>query len=201
MSINDGYGDQPTYEEEFLSEYEGWLRAVVGRMIGYADPRFDDAVQEARVELWRAYRELESDPNRIAYSRQRAKRRIGQYLFHDKPQTGHTRLVGRPEVKTTALLDKPVGDPAGPATLGDLLLAADALGDVEWAYHHGEIMEALSGLSAQNREYVLRRFWMGYNDSEVARELGVSTSGMHNRWVRTIRPRLVEALSHLAGAL
>lgn len=69
------------------------------------------------------------------------------------------------------------------------------------AYHYGEIMQAINTLPEQHRQYVYRRFWLGDNSSEIARELGLSVTGMHNRWSRTIRPALVESLSHLQGAL
>lgn len=70
------------------------------------------------------------------------------------------------------------------------------LGDLEMAYHHGEIMQAVEGLPEVWREYVRLRFWEGYNDSEAERALSVHRS----TWHKTVRPTLVRELAHLGAA-
>lgn len=198
--ISDGYGDALSPLEEDLIDREGVLRAMAANAVnGVRDPRFPDVLQEGRITFWQNHESLPDDENRIRYSMHRARQRMQHIATRDEILTGQASRAGRPEVKVVAHLDKPV-TPQGDVTLGDLLGIAASIEGVEMAYHHGEIQQAINALDPEHREYVVLRFWGGWTDSEIARHLGVSTSGMHNRWVRRIRPTLVEHLGHLVGA-
>lgn len=197
MTISDGFGDSV---EGALLQWEPALHRITRRYQNSSQPGYHDLLQEVRIAFWRQY---DVDPGEAggALALLAAKRRASN-LFNperrDHP-TGYTGSPGSIPVTTTAILDAPVGD--GPATLLEVVFGGlDAMVGVEMAYHHGEIAAAVNALPSEHREYVVKRFWEGWTDSEVARYQGVSTSGLHNRWTRRIRPTLVERLSHLMVA-
>lgn len=74
--------------------------------------------------------------------------------------------------------------------------AADRYEEMVLAYHYGEIHEAVADLDPIYREYVYLRFWCGSSDPEIA-----STLGTRVHWSDRVRPRLLERLAHLEGAL
>ena len=201
MTINDEYGDARPVEEQALADWDAWLRRAALRMMPLADPRFADTVQEGRIEFWRAYASLADEPadNQLRFSLHRARRRMSHYAFRDEPQTGHTRMIGRPEVKPVTSLDRPLSADSE-TTFGALLVDGSAtLDGIELAYHHGQISEAIDSLPAHHRAYVVQRFWHGLSDTEIAAREGLSSSKvLYNRWTRTIRPLLAERLAHLA---
>ena len=187
--INDDFGDPG---DRFVRQWESWIWKTA-RDICWPNhmDKIDDVRQEGRIALWHGHTEPHALRN--------AERRMRSFAFGRRPQTGHTRGAGGEgmDVQQVVVLDAPVNEGV---TVMDLLAAVDLLGEIEIAYHHGEIMQAINSLPDEHREYLYRRFWEGWNDSEIARSMGVSTSGMHNRWVRTIRPALIERLQHLAAA-
>lgn len=77
-----------------------------------------------------------------------------------------------------------------------VLGAQEHLEEVALAYHYGEIHEAVADLEPLWREYVYLRFWAGYGDLEVAREVGTRV-----HWNDRVRPILAERLAHLVGAV
>jgi RNA polymerase sigma factor (sigma-70 family) len=83
----------------------------------------------------------------------------------------------------------------------DALAASDALAGIEMAYHEGEIMQALAALKPQYREYVVRRFWGGQRDVDIASEMGTTNKAVGNWWARAIAPTLRTRLAHLSDAV
>jgi RNA polymerase sigma factor (sigma-70 family) len=193
--LNDGYG-QPTAEED-LRAWEGWLRAATDRLLPRTDPGWEDLLQEARIEFWRCHEALahETPDNRRRYSLHRAKRHIGKVVNPargEKP-TGMEYRTERQVDEAWSLdaLEKP-----------DTILAlANALDLIERAYHRNEIVKALRTLPEEQQEYVIRRFWLGLSDRQMAASMGLSPSGVSWKWRAEVRPALEQRLAHLAGAV
>lgn len=199
---SDSFGDseQPADDADPLRGVEAALRKRAARTVHPRDPRFEDALQEGRIAFWREYRDLvaELSPAPVPFALWRAEQRMKRVAYRSEALTGHAPMIGRPEVKTVAMLDKPVAEGAD-ETLADLILAAnDVLDGVELAYHAGEIAAALEALPEHHRKYVVARFWYGLTDTEIAAQEGLSSSKvLYNRWTRTIRPALMRQLAHL----
>lgn len=199
MTINDGFGDLLGVDEA-IQQYEGSLRRITGKYQRLDQPGYQDLLQEVRIAFWRQY-DVDPGDGGVALALHAAKRRASNLFNPERRehQTGYTGSTGSIPVTTTAILDAPVGD--GHTSLLEVVFpGVDALAGVEMAYHHGEISRAVNALEPEHREYVVRRFWEGWTDSEIARHTGVSTSGINNRWSRRIRPTLVEHLGHLVSA-
>jgi DNA-directed RNA polymerase specialized sigma24 family protein len=198
MTINDGYGEGVEVED-LLADYDQWFHFAATKMIETTDPRHADAVQEGRIEFWRAFRELaeKSEADRLRFSLNRAKQRMYAVVHRGRPPTGNLHQGLRYEPSSPIRLDSPLTEGDGnPITL---IEGPASLEGIEIAYHHGEIAQAINALPSQHREYVVRRFWLGHTETEIARQFGITPNGMNNRWVRTIRPALVERLEHLVG--
>jgi RNA polymerase sigma factor (sigma-70 family) len=191
--IQDGYGDSPF--EDDLAASDRLLVGLALKVVGLrTDPRFHDTLQEGLIEFWKAYSTLPDDDTRVRYSVQRAKLRMQHVAWRNEPLTGQASRQGKPEVPFGPSLDSPIAENL---TLGDILGVSQSIEGVEIAYHHGQIVQALNEMPAQHREYVVLRFWGGWTDTEIAKHFGVSTSGMHNRWKRSIQPVLAEKLMAL----
>lgn len=200
MTINDGYGDATVEVEDPLPDHEQYLTKVALGVVRAHDPRFHDTLQEGRIEFWKAYRALsdKTDTDRFRFSMNRARWRMRHVVYRNEPYVGHASMSGRPEVKPSMSLDQPMGGDQN-FTVGDLL-AEVALEEIEEAYHQGEIVQAINALPVQHREYVYRRFWLGYTAAEIADQFGTTRTSIYSRWHQTIRPALVKSLSHLVGA-
>lgn len=88
-------------------------------------------------------------------------------------------------------LDKLIEDRGG---VEGLLEAADIADSVMWAYHQGEIAQALSNLSLAQRKYVYLRFWRGCQTKELKEAFGYEP---HALWTKGAKPKLRRALVHL----
>ena len=142
-------------------EHEAAVRRVACGVVTPNDHRFDDVFQEGLIAFWKTYDPTEDVSDPLAVALYRAKLRM-RNMAHTDPKrtvqpTGHEPMPGHVAPTTTAILDKPVGE-SGSSTLGELLApSVEPLEGVELAYHHGEIAEALNRLSAEHRDYVVRR--------------------------------------------
>src|SRR4029079_11305741 len=52
--------------------------------------------------------------------------------------------------------------------LDEVLQASSTLDEVLLAYHQGEILEALAAMTFTQRAHVVRRFWGGWSNAEIA---------------------------------
>lgn len=201
--ISDGYGEGSV--EDVLAEHEEW---VISRSLQLctsptALAKIEDVRQEGRITLWESLRAGLTAREAVG----RAFNRMKSVAWQDRLWTGQEKRdahtvgpgSGRHRTASTgadsidAMVESGVWDSYAASISG-------ALGDVEMAYHHGEIMQALNALSIEHREYMYWKFWRGWTDSEISRFTGISTSGVNNRWVRTIRPALLTSLDHLRAA-
>lgn len=85
-----------------------------------------------------------------------------------------------------------------PASMADhdvwTQLSAD-LGNIELAYHHGEIADAISKLTKKEREYVYCRFWLGMKLPELTEHFGYVPGPL---WQRG-KKKLQKELAHLGA--
>jgi DNA-directed RNA polymerase specialized sigma24 family protein len=190
--------------DEFVADMNDWLRRRALLFCGSGSHlRFDDAVQEGRIELWRTYRETGDSQQAMARASVRMKAvafNVGVRMTGEAPRERYTA----PQEADS--LDRPVGEFE---TLGDLIEAAGALDDVEWAYHHGEILAAFNALTPKQRQYVYARFWCGIDMPVGSRTEGVKQAKEQNPILRRdvlwtgnkttvgAKQRLAEALEHL----
>jgi DNA-directed RNA polymerase specialized sigma24 family protein len=68
------------------------------------------------------------------------------------------------------------------------------LGEVEMAYHHGEIMNALSALPPKQRAYIWLKYWKGYTDTEMKAIFGYRPKTLGD----IAHKKLAEDLMHLS---
>lgn len=193
--------------DEFVADMNDWLRRRALLFCGSTSHlRYDDAVQEGRIELWRTYRETGSTEQATARASVRMKAvalNVGVRMTGEAPRERYTA----PQESDS--LDRQVSREFGHLTLGDLIEAAEALDDVEWAYHHGEILAALDALTPKQRQYVYARFWCGIDMPAGSRNEGVKQAKEQNPILRRdvlwtgnkttvgAKQRLAEALEHL----
>ena len=161
-------------DEAVLREYRLWLLKMASVYLWSRPDEWQDLAQEGWIAMWRALRAY--DPARGALpswltgaARMRMKECASRETWTGSTGArGHVR--NRPPV--------PVPD----EMIVDRILEG-ALDDVEMAYHHGEIMEALCELTEATRIAIYRKFWL---DETVP-----SGSWFHSK------PRLRRRLGHL----
>lgn len=191
--INDGFGNEIS-ESELVANYHNWSHAVAGAMVNASSSLYDDLVQEALIEVWKVAQRKPEGVSATYVAKAAKYRMLG--IVQGKQMTGADPTPG-PKFRP-AEHDVDWQDEATTDTFQSLLVAADALAAVEWAYHQGEIVQALNALPERDRRYVVARFWEGKTDTEIAAETGVSNKSLGIRWKRTVVPRLVAQLHHLA---
>lgn len=215
MTIRDDYGDSGyAAEEEFILGAEGWLRRVATSLVGPTDHRLHDVMQEGRIRLWRTWKDLAGDPQRIPAAYNRARLRMTEIAMKTRTvlPVGALSTQRRYEPKVVASLSDPL-----PEALEDLLAAVDSLDGIEIAYHHGEIQRAISHLTPAQQRYVYARFWCGMDPADgMHMNPGMREARANNRFLRRdehwtgrsaspttraltgAKQRLAEDLSHLA---
>lgn len=174
-----------TVSEELLKSYRPWLRKVASGMV--TGPAVEDLAQEGWIALWRAWlvwrKEGEGGAPLDWWLKKKAHGRMLTLVTRDW-QTQKAQAWGIPAGAAT-VTDEP--------SVWDELLVD--LPEVELAYHHGEIAEALDELTARQREYVVLRFWHGYRGAEMKQHFGYEPSAL---W-RDAKKALISSLRHLKG--
>lgn len=206
----DGYGDQMPPEDDsvIIAAYERWLHKVANAYLQPWDERHDDLVQEGRIAMWRALPKHDPAKGSLpSWLTKAATMRMKTLAFGKGQPTGHEAVRGVRDVDVVASLDALIEEDGAEGLMG----AADALLEVEMAYHAGEIAEALDSLSPAQRRYVLARFWCGLDPASRApgmREFihlvpEVSKRHLWSGSSRQVgaRDRLAERLAHLIGAV
>lgn len=69
--------------------------------------------------------------------------------------------------------------------------------DIELAYHHGEIHQAIRSLTHQQQRYVYLRFWRGKSHGEMTPDFGYEPGGLWYSEQNGARWKLKATLSHL----
>lgn len=204
--INDGYGEASVLDPDYvLADYHRWLYRVA-KSISFDTHRHDDLVQEGRIAMWRAM--ATHDPTRGALASwltTAAETRMRDVAYGKVQPTGHEAMRGsRPAEVITSI------DAVEPDVAERLFGLVDALGEIEIAYHHGEIQAALSTLSPSQREYVFLRFWGGLDPSSRVPEMKALVDDfpvLRKRFLWSgsskqvgAKQRLADALVHLVAA-
>jgi RNA polymerase sigma factor (sigma-70 family) len=179
-----GYGDALDVTE-LLARKERLLQIIVSERAPDPTTR-DDVLQEARIIIWK----LADKPRRDdGYLHGAVRHRVDD-VRDRQTWTGHTGTRGHTDVAkmvTTERLDA-----------GLVLTAAAVLDNIDMAYHHGEVLDAIAALEPNQRAYVIMRFWGGLSNPEIAASTGRSLATV-SRWWSEAKPTLRAALGHLAG--
>lgn len=77
----------------------------------------------------------------------------------------------------------------------DIAAAGDLLEDILSAYHNGEISDALSSLTPNERKYVNLRFWEGLTHTELTDAFGYNPGAIWTQAKKKLKPKL----EHLIG--
>lgn len=185
--------------EKILPDYRGWLWRVAMNLARDRQLQ-EDLAQEGYYAMWEALKTFDASkgalPSHLTRAaQQRMYRAVTKDLFLGTPGArGHTREAPAIPVDTNPDPDTEV---AGSI---DRKLSFE-LGEVELAYHYGEIMEAIRSLTPKQREYVYYRFWHRMTNIEIQQVIGGGNpSGHWTHAERGARVRLASKLQHLADA-
>lgn len=187
MTFSDGYGDQPT-PEQVITETEPLIRFLAARYVDRGSPTYHDLVQEGLLHYWNTL--LAKPGQKKAYYVEAAKRRMSNVAVRAFPMTG-SESEGRHYRPKTTSVDWAEAD----SFL--MLVAADLLRDVAFAYHRGQIVQALRDLPEADRDFVIQRFWFGKTNEEIRAEQGLPHNYLDRRWSRAIKPKLQASLIDL----
>jgi RNA polymerase sigma factor (sigma-70 family) len=181
-----------------LGDYRTWLYRAATGILGPGSDFLDDLAQEGYIAMWRAAGT--HDPRQGALpawltlkARYRMIEVAGRRNWTGRP----ARRDGRSKISdgTPVSLDAEYGNGV---TLAELVAWPELIDRVELAYHHGEILRAISRLSPQQRKYVLARFWYRMSHSEMAKEIfGYDPSALWTSPRNGARQKLAAALAHL----
>jgi DNA-directed RNA polymerase specialized sigma24 family protein len=181
-------------EQELLLSWRPWLRKVAKGMtnrlsLSYVGDIAEDLAQEGWIALWRATKtydgrggvELDYWLKRNAHDRMRV---VLRFLMAKCRDINRTQLAGDPWAQLDMYSDFS-SENAWAALVTDL-------GDIEMAYHDGEIMAAINRLPRTQRQYVIRKFWHGWDPTA----LDIYFNNAKYTW-RLAKRNLAEQLSHL----
>lgn len=164
-------------EEQFVADMQGWLHARAFKYCRRTDHiRFEDVVQEGRIQLWTVYRESQDTEKAMSHASMRMKEvayGVSVRMTGEAPRARYTA----PQQHTS--LDRKVSE-EGDITLGDLLAGKDYLEDVELSYHYGEIQKAFDALTPKQKKYVYARFWCGIDMPAGSRNDGIKQAKEQN---------------------
>lgn len=182
-------------ERELLLHYRPWLRKVAGGMTRrlratYVGDIAEDLAQEGWIALWQATMTYDGRGGvTLDYWLRRS--------AHDRMRVVLRLLMARcRDVNKTVIAGDPWGRINDRSELSSeniwSSLTVDLL-DIEFAYHHGEIAEAMAELTPRQREYVYLRYCRGCNTRELIEHFGYqpTTIGV------TVKKKLKIRLAHL----
>lgn len=181
-----------------VPDYTGWLRKLATGMLSPGHEALDDLVQEGFIAMWRAVLSLDLDAAPADYWLKRsAHQRMLTVVARgmkwtgspDRRNGGHESVIGAPRPLS---LSEASSHPDLDFEPEDVSIAA-AFEQALWAYHEGEMAQLLAGLDARTRDYLVKRFWHGWLESELDGHFQVTS---RNIW-RKAKPQLKEILAHL----
>lgn len=187
--------------EKILPDYRGWIWRVAMNLARDRQTQ-EDLAQEGYYAMWEALKTFDASrgalPSWLTRAAQQRMYRVvsRNYLFLGTPGVkGHSRELPAVPIDTTP---NPTEESGGWV---DRQLSTE-LGDIEMAYHHGQIMEAIWSLTPKQRQYVYYRFWHQMTNSEIRQVIGGGDPSGH--WThpeRGARARLAARLRDLADAV
>lgn len=165
-------------EQELLRSYRPWLRAVAPCMCGGGlRGRDEELAAEGWVAMWLAYRS--HDPDKAPADFWLKHKALDRMRTVVRDWTAQQRDPN----KLTLMAD-----------IEDMWDVEAKAFDLDWAYHHGEVLQALNALTPREREYVYVRFWLGWQKPELISHFGYEPSGLWTSGKRKLR----SSLAHLA---
>jgi RNA polymerase sigma factor (sigma-70 family) len=153
-----------------LPDYRRWLFRVAYDLSPVGSSDVEDLVQEGYIAMWRALGTY--DPKQGAlptWITNAARMRMKDVAFGSGQFFGRPETRGARSVEATVSTDALVED--NPAALDMLLDFSDLAESATFAYHAGEIAEAIDRLSPAQRRYVIARFWLGLDGTARSPEL------------------------------
>lgn len=177
----------PREERALLLAWRPWLRKVARgmtvRLRAAGHDIAEDLAQEGWIALWEATRtydgrngvELDYWLKRCAHDRMRVVLRLLMAKCRD---IDATQLAGNPWDDTGRCWDA----------------LTTNLTDLEFAYHHGEIAQAMASLTPRQREYVYLRYYRGYGTAELTKHFGYLPKTIGQQ----VRRNLAAKLAHLS---
>ena len=183
------------------ARYAAWSHAVAGSMTNASSLLYDDLVQESMIEVWQIAEKKGANGAGATYLTRAAKHRMVDVLLGKRPMTGSDSSPG-PKYRPTAVgVDwSAVEQEDDGSDWADLLEAPDRIDSQDWVYHGEDFREALDELRPDHRDFVVRKFWQGKTNTEIAAEMGVDKRLLTTWWRRTIKPALQGRLAHLEVA-
>jgi RNA polymerase sigma factor (sigma-70 family) len=186
-----GWRKLPDNSDDLLAHYRQWLVKVAWDMTRSHPQLKDDLAQEGHIAMWRALKTYDPDKGSLPHWLTKSARwRMSECLRRNELWTGTDNSRGHERFPAP----EPV-DPQDDSYINALMDASTALETVLASYHRGEIGRALGSLTAQQREYVIRRFWGQQTYTELLLHFKRNPSDL---W-KTAKPKLTKALEHLAS--
>ena len=193
----DGYGDDRSLEDyitEVIDSNERLLKLKAAERLRHNPASrviWDDVLQEGRIVQMEVLRKR-PDATREYISASMSNRmneviRRGAWTGSEAKRGHPIDPLRRPGERDS--IDDPDWDV--------VISSGDWVDQVMWAYHHGEIAEAMSALTFTQRQQVFARIWCGMSEPEIAALQDVSVSTVSRRWTQEIRPQLTGRLGHL----
>lgn len=169
-------------ERELLLRYRPWLRKVAKGMTQTNPDRAEELGQEGWIALWQATRTYDGRDGvpLDAWLKQSA-------IYRMKVMIRHWTAACR-DMNATEL----AGNPWDEVSTWWAALTTD-LGDIEFAYHHGEIAQAMASLSPRQQEYVYLRYCCDYGTKELTAHFGYPPKTVGQQ----ARAKLAAQLEHL----
>lgn len=186
--------------EKILPDYRGWIWRVVMNVSKDRQTQ-EDLAQECYYAMWEALKKYDPAKGALpSFLTVSATNRLNRVLKRDAylgtpGVRGHRREAAAVPIDTTP---NPTEESGGWI---DRQLST-TLGDVELAYHHGEIMDAIRTLTPKQQRYVYYRFWHQMTNPEIRQIIGGGDPSGH--WThpeRGARARLAARLGDLADAV
>ena len=164
-------------EKQALERWRPYVHALARELLFENESAFlEDLAQEGWIAIWKELRNNRTPE----YLKQCARHRMWGVLRDVRAKKrDHRRSM-------------PVGSSKEIDIIGALTVD---LGDVEIAYHQGELVEAINRLTPRQRDYVILRFWCGYSYPQLTEYFGYDPSEI---W-RSSKLQLRRKLAHLAN--
>lgn len=174
-----------------LGPYRGWLLRVASNMT--TGENIQDLAQEGWIAMWRASHTHKGGASLDYWLKYKAIRAMLEYARR-QGKGGVVFKGGRQAAPEGDALKAPL--PFDPDVLKEMGRFVDN-GEVESAYHQGEIVEAINSLTTRQREWVYLKYFRDYSDAALLAHFKYPASSLWYNKTDGARWKLQEALSHL----
>lgn len=137
---------------------------------------WEDLAQEGCIAMWKAHQRFNGHGDLTMWLKANARWRMKTAIKGKTDEQAHDWSVNELEV---------------------LLGAEESLAGIEVAYHEGEIMQAINNLTPKQREYVLLRFYAGFQTPQLTEHFGYDPGALWTSKRNGARMKLARQLAHL----